>query len=419
MNPGIRFKTTKDFMRKLRQIVAACALVASGLVPAQGQDPIATKKFITRDGARPNALFAPGIMVNKTLYIAGKGDYRPNASYEEKVRNCLEEVRKTLQQAGLGMEHIVKSFVYLEEPEKYLEFNRVYAEFFPNNPPARTTLGVPHVPGDSRIEITCIAYSDLTERKSIGTPPPGFPFSPGVLAGNTLYLSGKGDHLPDGKHPPTFEEQVRQTMRNVEKTLKDAGLDFRHVVMSQVYLNKYENLAMANKVYSEFFEFGNEPARKTVFVDWIPGNSDVEVTCIATTDLSTRKVVRPASMKYGPNETAMTASPAVWAGPTLYLSGMNGYDSLKGAATQDLAGQVNQMARNHTDILEAAGLTMEDIVAGWVYLRDMEDYTPMNTIYRQHYSRGPGVRTCLMPNAGFEKNAVRVMGAFIAARTRP
>src|SRR5687767_11637826 len=142
MNPGIRFKTTKDFMRKLRQIVAACALVASGLVPAQGQDPIATKKFITRDGARPNALFAPGIMVNKTLYIAGKGDYRPNASYEEKVRNCLEEVRKTLQQAGLGMEHIVKSFVYLEEPEKYPEFNRVYAEFFPNNPPARTTLGV-------------------------------------------------------------------------------------------------------------------------------------------------------------------------------------------------------------------------------------------------------------------------------------
>jgi 2-iminobutanoate/2-iminopropanoate deaminase len=406
-------------MRKTCQIIAACVAGAFALTQtASGQDPIAEKKFITRDGTRPSGLFAPGIMVDKTLYIAGKGDYRPNGTYEEKVRNCLAEVRRTLQQAGLDMEHVVKSFCYLEEPEKFPEFNKIYAEFFPNNPPARTTLGVPLVPGESRIEITCIAYSDLSERKSIGTPPPGFPFSPGVQAGKTLYISGKGDHLPDGSHPATFEEQVRQTMRNVETTLKDAGLDFRHVVMSHVYLNNYENYAIANKVYSEFFEFGNEPARKTVFVDWIPGNSDVEITCIATTDLASRKVVRPASMKYGPGEAAMTASPGVWAGPVLYLSGLNGFDPLKGPADQDLDGQVHQMARNHTDVLEAAGLTMEDIVAGWVYLKDMEDYGPMNTIYREYYSRGPGVRTCLMPNSGLEKSAVRVMGSFIAARTR-
>ena len=84
-------------------------------------------------------------------------------------------------------------------------------------------------------------------------------------------------------------------MKNVETTLKQAGLDFRHVVMSHVFLDKYENLEVTNKVYREFFEEGNEPACSTVFVDWIPGSSHVEVTCIATTDLASgRKVVRPA-----------------------------------------------------------------------------------------------------------------------------
>ena len=84
-------------------------------------------------------------------------------------------------------------------------------------------------------------------------------------------------------------------MRNVETTLKQAGLDFRHVVMSHVFLDKYENLEVANKVYNEFFEDGNEPACATVFVDWIPGGSHVEVTCIATTDLAAaRSSVRPA-----------------------------------------------------------------------------------------------------------------------------
>ena len=58
-------------------------------------------------------------------------------------------------------------------------------------------------------------------------------------------------------------------MKNVEATLKQAGLDFRHVVMSHVFLDKYENLDVANKVYNEFFEDGSEPACSTVFVNWI------------------------------------------------------------------------------------------------------------------------------------------------------
>ena len=403
---------TRAFSTLLGFVTVALALVPSAFGQAAAQKPQA------KDAGRQTALFSAGSKVGKTLYISGKGDYRPNAEFPEKVKNCLGEIKKTLKSAGLDMNNVVKSFVYLEDRDKYAEMNKYYAEFFPDAPPARTTLGVAQVPGESRLEITCIAYSDLAEKKAIGTPPPGFPYSPGILAGDTLYVSGKGDQLPGGGHPATFDEQVRQAMRNVETTLKQAGLDFRHVVMSHVFLDKYENLDVANRVYNEFFEDGAEPACATVFVDWIPGGSHVEVTCIATTDLSARKIVRPAGMNLGPSVGTVTASPAVWAGKTLYLSGVPGLKLTDGASAGDLAEQVHQMARNHISILETAGLALEDIVSGCVYLRDMSDYQPLNAVYRPYFSRGHAVRTCLMPNSGIEKNATRVQASFIAARTR-
>jgi enamine deaminase RidA (YjgF/YER057c/UK114 family) len=395
-------------------LVLVSAVLALAVEPsAWGQ--VAEKKFLTKDGKRPSGLFANGIMVGKTVYIAGKGDYRPNDDFPGKVRNCLSEVQKALQSAGLGMEHVVKSFVYLEDHDKFAEMNKYYAEFFPKNPPARTTLGVALVPGENRVEITCIAYSDLAERKVIGESPAGLPFSPGILVGDTLYVSGKGDQLPGGGHPATFEEQVRQCMRNVQTTLRQAGLDFPSVVMSHLFVDKAENLPTAAKVYNEFFPAGTEPACATVLVDWIPGDSHVEVTCIATTNLAARKVVRPGGFQIVPG--AVRASPGVWAGHTLYLSGLTGFQPATGSVVAGLDKQMHQMGTNHMTVLESAGLKLDDIVNGFVYLADMEDYAPMNAIYKEYYSRGPGVRTTLMPTR-MDMKDVRVQASFIAARTQ-
>ena len=81
--------------------------------------------------------------------------------------------------------------------------------------------------------------------------------------------------------------------------------------------------------------------------------------------------------------------------------------------------QFHEMAKSHVAVLDAAGLTLEDIVSGHVYLADMQDYNPMNAIYRQYFSKGPGVRTCLMPSAARADNDVRVIASFIAAKTQP
>ena len=188
--------------------------------------------------------------------------------------------------------------------------------------------------------------------------------------------------------------------------------------MSNIFLDRYENLEVTDKVYNEFFDDGTEPAASTSFVDWIPGGSHVEITCIATTDLAARKVVRPASLKYGLLDGAVTASPGVWAGNTLYISGLGASPTGGAASGGGVGDQVHQMAKSHVKVLDEAGLKLDDIVGGFVYLSDMHDYTPMNDVYKVYYSRGPGVRTCLMPGTGIDKTGVRVRAAFVAARTR-
>jgi len=107
----------------------------------------------------------------------------------------------------------------------------------------------------------------------------------------------------------------------------------------------------------------------------------------------------------------------VWAGDTLYLSSSAGLEG--GKLLSGLDNQFHRLAKNQVATLEAAGLTLEDIVSGHVYLADMDDYNGMNAIYREYFSKGPGVRTTLMPSSALKTDEVRVTASFIAAKTQP
>ena len=401
-------------MKKTVIIMLAISFMLTVCISAFSED-FQIKKF-ARPGPAPK-LFYSGAMVGKTYYVAGTGDGAqkiPNESYYDKTQRCFSSINRSLEMAGLGLENIVQAWVMLEDPEGVKDMTRAWKETFPENSPARTTFYVANIPGSSQMEITAISYTDLSEREIVG--PKNLTYSLGVYAGETLYVSGRGSAKPGGGQHETFEEQARQAMKNMEHALTEAKLDYGHVVWSNIYIDNYDNLGIFNKVYSEFFEYGNEPARVTVICEGIPGGNHVEVTCIATSDIAGRKLVRPASMKYGPTGAAMTASPGTWSGNTLYLSGMTGSIPCEGVTTVDLEAQFHQMMRNHLDVLEEAGLGFEDIVSGNIYLRNINDYGTMNQYYPGYFEKnGPGVRTCFQPNHGSEKNKVRVMSSFIMA----
>ncbi|MFC1606789.1 RidA family protein, partial [Candidatus Latescibacterota bacterium] len=331
-------KKTAVFMSTIFVLLSICfqAVTAQELI---------TK--YTRSEEMPK-LYYSGALVGKTYYVAGTGDGRaksPDESYYDKTKRCFASIQRSLKMGELDLENVVQAWVMLEDSEGVKDMTRAWKETFPANSPARTTFYVANIPGPSEMEITAIAYSDLSERSIVG--PKDLTYSLGVLAGKTLYVSGRGSSKPGGGQHDTFEEQARQAMKNMEHALTEAKLDYGHVVWSNIYIDNYDNLGIFNKVYSEFFDYGDEPARVTVICEGIPGGNHVEVTCFATTDLNDRQVVRPASMKFGPDGNAPTASPGMWAGNTLYLSGQTGFVPHAGIGTVDLEVQFRQMMQNH------------------------------------------------------------------------
>ena len=85
------------------------------------------------------------------------GQVMTNGSIEEQTRACLDSIHETLIEAGCSLQDIVKSMVWLKSREDFPGFDSVYAEYFPEGPPARSAL-VSDFLVDIRVEIESVAY---------------------------------------------------------------------------------------------------------------------------------------------------------------------------------------------------------------------------------------------------------------------
>ncbi len=98
------------------------------------------------------------------IYLTGQipmrdGKPMTEGSIEEQTRNCLEQIRDTLQLVGCDMSNIVKTTVWLKDRADFPGFDATYGEFFESDPPARTGL-LNDFLVDIKVEIDCIAYAD-------------------------------------------------------------------------------------------------------------------------------------------------------------------------------------------------------------------------------------------------------------------
>jgi len=88
------------------------------------------------------------------------GAVMTTGSIEDQTRACLERISETLSEAGCQLSDVVKSMVWIKSREDFPGFDSVYAEFFPQGPPARSAL-VSDFLVDIRVEIECIAFHPL------------------------------------------------------------------------------------------------------------------------------------------------------------------------------------------------------------------------------------------------------------------
>lgn len=401
---------------KQRLIVLAVTFLLTSMAWAQLPDKLIIKSETHVVHGRP---YSDGVLVGNTLYVSGQGSARPDGTMpgdmEGEIRQCFENIKNILLGAGMDMHNVVSAYVFLEDLGQYQLMNSVFREYFPKNPPVRSTLEVGKIPGDSRIEVQTIAVQDGADKEILGWKE-GQLFSQGITVNGILYISGKGSQIPGagGESDELYKHRVRQGILNVGSVLELANLDYKNIVFTNPYImppnQKWEPM---NIVYRQFFPYGSAPARATITMSDIPGaSSDFELSAVAVTEMSRRQVIRPQS-----RSPSATASPAVMAGDVLYSAGFSGFVPGQGKLVDDFEYQVQQAMRNVQDVLETAGMTFSNVVNINVYLRDMDDYAKMNDIYATYFTDGFPARTTLQPAPDGDQSNSLVQFSIIAVRS--
>lgn len=122
------------------------------------------KVIIIADKApKPIGPYSAGIRLGNLVFTAGQagidratGELVPGG-IESETRQTLTNIKHVLEAAGSGMEFVVKTTVFLRDMADFTRMNAVYAEFFREKPPARTTVQAAALPKAAAVEIEAIA----------------------------------------------------------------------------------------------------------------------------------------------------------------------------------------------------------------------------------------------------------------------
>jgi enamine deaminase RidA (YjgF/YER057c/UK114 family) len=212
--------------------------------------------------------------------------------------------------------------------------------------------------------------------------------SPGIDAGDYVYVSGQGPRRLDGSTPPDFKDQVRQSLENVRSVAEAAGLTMDHVVYVQVYLDDMSRYEALDRAFAEYFP-KMPPARAVVGVARLPEPS-VQITAVAVRNLAGKQPVAPPNFK-----PSKAYSAGMLTHDRLFVSTMSGSDPSTGKAPNEPAVQVDLALDRLKMVVEAAGLSLSNMVFVNPYLTSEIPMRIMNEHYARRFAFGntPGRAT--------------------------
>lgn len=119
--------------------------------------------------------------------------------------------------------------------------------------------------------------------KTAGAPDPIGPYSQAVKAGNLLFISGQIAMQPGTTNlvEGDISEETKVVMNNLKAILEEAGLQFKNVIKTTIFLKEMSFFAEVNAEYGKYFE-SDFPARETVAVKGLPKDVNVEISMIAS-----------------------------------------------------------------------------------------------------------------------------------------
>jgi len=138
---------------------ATAAVGATAAAKAARAEEKAVKKVHWQDGKRPEKtpLFSGVTSYGGLVFIAGVGAHF-EGDIKAHTKHVLDEIQKKLEEVGSSMEKVLKVNVYLNDLKDYAAMNEMFLGRFGPEPPVRTTIAAAGgIPGNSLVEIDCIA----------------------------------------------------------------------------------------------------------------------------------------------------------------------------------------------------------------------------------------------------------------------
>ncbi len=124
------------------------------------------EKITAPNGPLPAGPYSSGVRQNGFVFLSGQIPLDPKTgqlvtgSIEEQTSRVLENLKAVLEAAGLSLDHVMKTTVFLKDMNNFARMNEAYGKFFGAIPPARTTVEVARLPRDVQIEIEAIAMEN-------------------------------------------------------------------------------------------------------------------------------------------------------------------------------------------------------------------------------------------------------------------
>lgn len=203
---------------------------------------------------------------------------------------------------------------------------------------------------------------------------------PSVDAGDYVYISAQGPRGKDGALPSTFAAQARQALNSLRSVVESAGLTMDHVVYATVYLTDMSQYAEMDRAFADAFG-KTPPARAVLGVAALP-DPPIEINAVAVRNLSDKRAVSPPNYK-----SDESFSPGILTHDRLFISAMAAASSV-GKASDDPATQIDFALDRMKAVVEAAGLTLSNMVFVNPYLTARIPMQVMNQHYAQRFEFG-------------------------------
>ena len=142
--------------------LTAAALPARGLAQSSAQDTNAVRKLNGegKPGSEKDVIM-PIIVHNGLIYVSGQGAHDSRDPKEWTIEShttmVMDKVKKLVEVGGGTIDSILQTSVFLVKIEHWEAMTKVFGSYFPHGGPTRTTVAVAALPGDSLVEINCIA----------------------------------------------------------------------------------------------------------------------------------------------------------------------------------------------------------------------------------------------------------------------